>query len=145
MRRFPEHPIVGVGAVIVNDRRVLLVRRGTPPLKGEWSLPGGAVEVGETLTDALAREVYEETGLSVRVGPVVEVLDRVHRDADGRIEYHYVLIDYLCQVQGSAEAVAATDVDAVRWADVDALHAFHLAREAEAVIFKALELSRLAS
>src|SRR5512140_3693988 len=93
--------MVGVGAVIVDDGgRVLLVQRGQPPLLGEWSLPGGAVEVGETLAAAIQREVFEETGLVVAVGPIVEVLDRMHADVDGRVEYHYVLVDYLCSVAG---------------------------------------------
>ena len=99
-RSFPARPIVGVGAVVVDDGRVLLVKRAQAPLKGEWSLPGGAVEVGETLSAAVQREVLEETGLVVSVGPIVEVLDRIHTDGDGRVEYHYVLIDYACTVVG---------------------------------------------
>src|SRR5665213_1646809 len=97
-RTYPERPIVGVGAVIFDGDRVLLVKRGHEPLMGAWNLPGGAVEVGETLDAALAREVLEETGLSVEVGPVVEVLDSVRFDADGRVEYHFVIVDYLCRV-----------------------------------------------
>ena len=84
---------------------MLLVKRAHEPLKGEWSLPGGAVEVGETLEAALAREVLEETGLDVDVGPVVEVLDRIERDADGRVEYHFVIIDYLCRAVGGTADV----------------------------------------
>src|SRR4051812_12924157 len=97
LRIYPERPIVGVGAVIVDHHgRVVIVKRSHEPLKGEWSLPGGTVEVGETLAEALVREVREETGLDVAVGPLIEVLDRVHRADDGRIEYHFVLLDYRC-------------------------------------------------
>src|SRR3954447_13888558 len=101
-RSFPPRPIVGVGAVVIDADRVLLVRRAQPPLEGHWSLPGGAVEVGETLSSAIQREVFEETGMVVSVGPIVEVLDRIHTDAEGRVEYHYVLIDYLCTAIGGA-------------------------------------------
>ena len=89
-----------MGAVILDGDRVLLVQRGQEPLKGEWSLPGGAVELGETLEEALVREVREETSLDVAVGPVVEVFDSIRRDARGRAEYHYVIIDYTCRVRG---------------------------------------------
>src|SRR5262245_12609674 len=136
-RLFPERPIVGVGAVILEGDRVLLVRRAHEPLKGEWSLPGGAVELGETLAEALAREVREETGLEVRVGPVVEVLDRVHRAPDGRIEYHFVLVDYLCALAGG-QLAAASDADGACWVPVDDLASYRLAREALAVIAKAV-------
>jgi mutator protein MutT len=142
VRQVPGRPIVGVGAVIVDAGRILLVRRGQEPLKGQWSLPGGAVEVGETLAAALAREVREETGLDVRVGPLVEVLDRIHRNRDGRIEYHYVLVDYLCRPLGTTVPAAATDVEDVRWVDADDLDRYALAREAVDVVRKALELSR---
>jgi len=138
-RLFPERPIIGVGAVILDGNRVLLVRRAHEPLKGEWSLPGGAVELGETLAQALAREVREETGLEVRVGPVVEVLDRVHRAADGRIEYHYVLVDYLCAPIGGRLA-ASSDADDACWADVDDLAAYRLAAPAPDVVAKAAHM-----
>ena len=136
MREYPDQPIVGVGAVVVDAGRVLLVRRGNEPLKGEWSLPGGAVELGESLEGALIREIREETGLDIDVGPVVEVLDRVRRDADGRIEYHYVIVDYACRVQGGALA-AGTDAEDVRWTELCDLERLGVSEKAIAVIKKA--------
>jgi ADP-ribose pyrophosphatase YjhB (NUDIX family) len=127
---------VGVGAVVIDADRVLLVRRGNQPLKGEWSLPGGAVELGETLEGALVREIREETGLDVDVGPIVEVIDRVRRDADGRIEYHYVIVDYACRVRGGALA-AGTDAEDVRWTDLPDLERLGVSEKAIAVIKKA--------
>ena len=92
-RQYPERPIVGVGAVIIDDGKVLLIRRRYEPLAGQWSLPGGAVDIGETLEAATAREMKEETGLDVEVGPVIEVFDRIIKDEDERVRYHYVLVD----------------------------------------------------
>jgi 8-oxo-dGTP diphosphatase len=116
VRRYPDQPIVSVGAVIIDGERVLIVKRGQAPLKGRWSLPGGVVEVGEDLHAALVREVQEETGLDVEVGPVVEVLDRINRDASGRVEYHYVIVDYLCRAIGGSLA-CASDADDARWVE----------------------------
>jgi ADP-ribose pyrophosphatase YjhB (NUDIX family) len=130
-----------VGAVILDGGRVLLVKRGQPPLQGEWSLPGGVVEVGETLDAALAREVREETGLSVEIGPVAEVLDRIQRAADGRVEYHYVIVDYLCRARDGA-VVCGSDADEARWVDVAELASFTPTRAVVAVIHKALALVR---
>jgi mutator protein MutT len=130
-----------VGAVVLDDDRVLLVRRRHEPLKGAWSLPGGVVEVGETLDAALAREVLEETGLSVEVGPVVEVVDRVQFDADGRVEYHYVIIDYLCRAWTDRIA-HGSDADAVRWVALADLAVYCVSGKAVAVIQKAKELAR---
>jgi 8-oxo-dGTP diphosphatase len=114
-REYPEAPLVGVGAVVVEQGRVLLVRRGREPLKGHWTLPGGVVELGESLTAAVAREVREETGLAVEAVELVELVDRIHRDGD-RVRYHYVLADYLCRVRGGA-LQAGSDADAVRWVE----------------------------
>ncbi len=114
-REFPETPLVGVGAVVVEENRVLLVRRGQEPLKGKWSLPGGMLELGESLQDGVVREVREETGLSVEPVELIELLDRVHRE-DGRVRYHYVIADYLCRVVGGS-LQAASDADAVRWVE----------------------------
>jgi mutator protein MutT len=112
-REFPQAPLVGVGAVIVHSGRVLLVQRGRDPMKGKWTLPGGALEIGESLVEGVAREVREETGLEVEVLELVELLDRIHRE-DGRVRFHYVIADYLCRVTGG-ELQAASDADAVRW------------------------------
>jgi mutator protein MutT len=139
LRAYPDRPIVAVGAVILDAGRVLLVRRGQEPLKGEWSLPGGAVEVGETLEAALVREVCEETSLAVVVGPVLEVLDSIRHDADGRAQYHYVIVDYACRVRAGTPtaAVRGTDADDVQWVPVEELDRYRVTTTAIAVIRKA--------
>lgn len=114
-REYPEAPLAGVGAVVVDKGRVLLVRRGREPLKGRWTLPGGVLELGESLAAAVAREVREETGLLVEPVELIELVDRIHRDGD-RIRYHYVIADYLCRVTGGA-LEAGSDADAVRWVE----------------------------
>lgn len=114
-REYPALPLVGVGAVVVDNGRVLLVRRGREPLKGQWSIPGGLIEIGESLTAAVAREVLEETGLVVEVVELVELLDRIHHQG-GRVRYHYVIADYLCRVSGGV-LIAGSDADEVRWAE----------------------------
>lgn len=124
-REYPEAPIAGVGAVIVRDhpdgrKQVLLIRRAHEPLKGEWSLPGGAVELGETLHAAICREVLEETGLIVEPIDTLLALDRIARDDAGRVRYHYVLVDFLCRVVGGSLACATDALDA-RWATADDL------------------------
>lgn len=113
-RRYPDRPFVSVGALVVENGRALMIRRGKDPLKGEWSLPGGAVEIGETLADAVRRELKEETGLDAEVGEVIGVFDRIYPDASGRTEYHYVLVDFLCR-RVAGEARPAGDVDAAEW------------------------------
>ena len=118
-REFPEAPIVGIGAVVVEQGRVLLVQRGHEPLKGRWSLPGGKLELGESLTQGVAREVREETGLIVKALELVELIDRIHREsglAGESVRYHYVIADYLCRVVGGT-LHAASDADAVRWVE----------------------------
>lgn len=112
-REFPQTPLVGIGAVVVCEGRVLLVRRGKEPLKGQWSLPGGMLELGESLTAGVIREVSEETGLLVEPLELVEFLDRIHRDGE-RVRYHYVIADYLCRVLGGT-LCAGSDADEVRW------------------------------
>ncbi|MBI4443151.1 MAG: NUDIX domain-containing protein [Acidobacteria bacterium] len=139
-REYPEHPRVGVGGVIIEQGKVLLVRRGSEPMQGEWSLPGGLLELGEELAQALRREIEEETGLRVAVGPMVEVLDRIHRDALGKVRFHYVLVDFLCRVE-SGTLEAASDAAAAQWVAPGDLGQFHLQAETLRVIEKALELA----
>ena len=122
-RDYPERPIIGVGAVIVQESRALLVRRATEPLKGEWSVPGGVLELGEKLRDGAAREVLEETHLRVDVEDVLDVFDSIFIDGEGRTQYHFVLIDFLCR-PASGDAAAGSDVSELRWvaeADLDAM------------------------
>ena len=141
MRKFPERPIVGVGAVVLDgEGRVLLARRAHEPLKGEWSLPGGAVELGETLEAAVAREILEETGVSVAVGPVVEVLDRIEKTPDGRVEYHFVIVDYLCRASTDT-VVCGSDADEAAWVRREDLGAYRITEKATSVIDKAISLS----
>jgi len=119
-RRYPKHPLVGVGGIIFEGDRILMAQRGKPPLQGWWSLPGGALEAGEILADAVAREVLEETGLVVKPLRVFEIFERILRDDAGRPEYHYVLIDYVCQVTGG-ELRPGDDVCRVEWMRLDEL------------------------
>ena len=113
-REYPDAPLVGVGAIIIEQDRVLLVKRGNPPLAGEWSIPGGVLEMGETLRQAAVREALEETGLTVEAGELLGVYDRILRDADERTRYHYVLIDFLCR-RIAGEPQAAGDAAEARW------------------------------
>jgi 8-oxo-dGTP diphosphatase len=139
-REFPEQPLVGVGAIIIaEDRRggarVLLVKRAHPPLKAQWSIPGGALEVGERVREAAVREAREETGLIVEPGELLGVYDRILRNADERVEYHYVLIDFACRVVGG-ELEAASDAEQVRWFRREELAALNLAEDTQEVIQK---------
>ena len=120
MRSYPDRPVIGVGAVILDGDRVLLIKRAHEPLKGQWSLPGGGVELGETLERAVAREVHEETGLHVEVGPIIDVLDRIVHDAGGRVEHHFVLVDFVCHPSGGVLR-SASDADAAEWVRLDDL------------------------
>ncbi len=119
-RQYPPRPVLGVGALILDGDRILLVQRGKEPLKGYWSLPGGAVETGEKCADAIAREVLEETSLTVTVGPLAEVFERLMHDDEGRTEYHYVLLDYLCTITAGTPA-PGDDSAAVAWYHRDEL------------------------
>ena len=136
MRSYPPRPVIGVGAVILDGHRVLLIKRGHEPLQGQWSLPGGGVELGETLERATAREVREETGLDVEVGPIVDVLDRIINDADGRVEHHFVLVDFVCRPSGGVLR-SASDAAAAEWVPLDDLARYGVAGITVAVIRKA--------
>jgi len=138
-REYPDRPIVGVGAVIVHEGRVLLVKRGSPPLEGQWSLPGGVVELGETLRAAAEREAREEAGLVVEAGEVLEVLDRIIPGENGKPQYHYVLIDFLCRVTGG-ELRAGGDAAGVAWAREEELGKYRLEKPARDVVGKAFLL-----
>jgi 8-oxo-dGTP diphosphatase len=113
-RRYPKHPLVGVGAILLNRDRILMAQRGKEPLKGWWSLPGGALETGESLADGVRREIREETGLEIRPLGVLEIFERIMRDSNGEAEYHYVLIDYVCRIVGGTLR-AGDDVCRVEW------------------------------
>ena len=139
-RDYPERPIVGVGAVVVHEGRALVVRRATEPLKGEWSIPGGVLELGEKLREGIAREVLEETGLEVEAGEVLEVFDSIFADADGRTQYHYVLIDFLCRVTGG-ELRAGSDASEAKWVEAADLEELGIRERTVSVIRKGLERS----
>ena len=138
-RDYPDRPIVGVGAVIIHEQKVVLVKRGSPPLQGEWSLPGGVVELGETLRAAAEREAREETGLIVKAVEVLEVLDRIIPGVNNAPQYHYVLIDFLCTVKGG-ELRAGGDAADVRWAAESEFEEYKLETPAIDVIRKAFSL-----
>ncbi|MFO0995387.1 MAG: NUDIX hydrolase [Alphaproteobacteria bacterium] len=132
-RRYPDRPFVGVGVVVWRDDRVLLVRRARPPRKGDWSIPGGLQHLGETVAEAARREVREETGLSIVLGEPLTVVDSVRHDDQGRVEYHYTLVDFSAE-WAAGEAVAADDVDAAEWATLDDLARYGLWSETERII-----------
>jgi|SRR5450755_3106186 8-oxo-dGTP diphosphatase len=134
-REFPEVPLVGVGAIIIEDTRVLLVKRAHPPLQAQWSIPGGVLEVGEFVREAAIREAREETGLIVEPADLLGVYDRVLRNAEQRVQYHYVLIDFLCRRVGG-ELQAASDAAEVRWFTREELSALNLAEDTLDVIRK---------
>jgi mutator protein MutT len=138
-REFPDRPVVGVGAVVVRDGRALVVKRAHEPRKGEWSLPGGTVELGETLVDAVKREIKEETGLDVDVGDVIEVFDRVHH-LDGRIRFHFVIVDYLCRPVGGTLR-AGDDAEDVAWVASDDIERYRVNDVAARVIRRGLSMA----
>jgi|SRR5208283_1232741 len=141
-RDYPERPIVGVGAVIVQGERALLVRRATEPLKGEWSVPGGMLELGERLRDGTAREAFEETGLTVEVAQVLDVFDSIFTDSEGLTQYHYVLVDFLCRPL-AGEAIAGSDVSEVKWVTEEELAGMRLRDSIAQVVRKGLAAAKM--
>ncbi|HXE81580.1 MAG TPA: NUDIX domain-containing protein [Vicinamibacterales bacterium] len=139
-RQYPERPVVGIGGAIVDQGRVVLIRRRYEPLAGQWSLPGGTLKLGETLEAAVRREMREETGLEVEVGPVVDVFDRILLDPDDRVRYHFVLVDYLCRPVGG-ELRAGSDVSDAVFAERSALPAYGLTAKALAIATRALDMA----
>lgn len=124
-RHYPDHPVVGVGAIILRGEKILLEKRGNEPAKGQWTIPGGVVELGESLVEAVVRETLEETGLNATEPQLVDVVDQVHLDKEGKIAYHYVIIDYLVQVN-STEPAASSDADELRWVPLNEVEAYDL-------------------
>ena len=143
-RHYPQQPVVGVGAVVFKGGEVLLVCRGQEPALGSWSLPGGLVELGETLTDAIQRELAEETGLTVTLLGIAAVAERIFPDSDGRIAYHYVLVDYLCDYSGG-ELSPGSDITAARFVGLGELAGFVLPEFTADVIRRAWDQKRQGS
>jgi 8-oxo-dGTP diphosphatase len=139
-REYPERPMVGVGGVVISGGRALLVRRGRAPLEGQWSIPGGMLEVGETLLEGVRRELLEETGIEVRVGELIEVFERIMPDGGGKTHYHFVVLDYLCEAV-SGEARPGSDVVDVAWAAPSELATYSISETATRVILKAFEMA----
>jgi 8-oxo-dGTP diphosphatase len=147
-REYPERPVVGVGGVIVDRDRTVLIRRGTEPLLGRWSIPGGTIEIGETIEEAVRRELREETGLEVRVLELIELFDRVYLENGAassqdkkKPRYHFIIADYLCELVGG-EPRAGSDVTDLAFAREDELGKFHLTEKATSVLKKAFAMSR---
>jgi mutator protein MutT len=136
-REYPEYPIVGMAAIVLHQGRVLLVQRGREPARGTWGLPGGVLELGETVAEGVGREVREECGVEVEVGPLVGVFEPMQRDAEGRLRYHYVVLDYLARYV-SGEPQAADDADDVRWVSVEELDRLPMQTETKAMIRRAV-------
>ena len=142
-RDYPDRPIVAVGAVIIHDSRALIVQRAFEPRKGEWTVPGGVLELGETLRSGIEREVLEETGLTVKAGDVVDVFENIFPDSDGKTQFHYVLVDFLCEIV-SGDLKAATDVCAARWITPEELPTLELIGKTVMAIRKGFERKGIA-
>ena len=139
-REYAGHPMVGVGGIVLNEGKVLLVKRGKQPGYGKWSIPGGMVELGETLSEAIKREVLEECGIEIELGDVVAVLERVIRREDERVRYHYVLVDFLGYWKGG-DLQPASDILEARWADPAELETLEMTERTQQVVFEVMGLS----
>ena len=140
-RKYPDRPIVGVGGLVFRGDEVLLIKRGKEPGLGEWSIPGGAVRVGETLREAVIREVFEETHLEVETLGLAKVLERIFRDPDGRVAYHYVLVDFLCEYRGG-ELKFDSDAQDACFVSLEDLPSYKIARITYEVIHRAAWLRK---
>jgi 8-oxo-dGTP diphosphatase len=140
-REYPDRPLVGVGGVVIAGGRTLLIRRGSAPMEGQWSIPGGMLELGESIVEGVRRELAEETGIEVRVLDLIEVFERIIPGEGGRTRYHFVILDYLCEMV-SGQAQAASDVTDVAWAREDELEKYSLTEIATRVIKRAFEMAR---
>lgn len=143
-REYPDQPVVGVGGVVVRDGRALLIRRGSEPLKGQWSIPGGMLELGETIAQGVVRELREETGLEVRILELIEVFERISppgAEAGPGPQYHFVILDYLCAAE-DGQPRPGGDVTDVAWASEDEFPRFGLTPTATRVLRRALDMAR---
>lgn len=140
-RKYPDQPIIGVGGIIFHEDRVLLIKRGMEPSLGQWSIPGGAVGVGETLEEAVRREILEETHLEVEVLTLAKVLDRIFHDSDGRVVYHYVLVDFLCRCK-AGELRSDSDAEDARFVSLQDLPSYQVAPIILEVIYRADRLRK---
>jgi 8-oxo-dGTP diphosphatase len=147
-REYPDRPVVGVGGVVIENGRALLIKRGSEPLLGQWSIPGGTLELGESLQEGVARELLEETGLEVQVLDMIEAFDRIFLDSaapdpgkKARPKYHYVIVDYLCE-RLAGKAQAGSDVTDIAYATEDELEQFHMTSTATRVLHRAFAMDR---
>ncbi len=138
-RLYPRRPIVGIGVVVFRNDEVLLIKRGKPPVSDRWSIPGGAQEIGETVREAALREVSEETGIEIEIVGLIDVVDGITRDAEGRAKYHYTLVDFAA-LWVSGEARAASDAAAARWVHRDAVAGLELWDETRRIVARAAEM-----
>ncbi|MBI5029636.1 MAG: NUDIX hydrolase [Chloroflexi bacterium] len=137
-REYPSRPIPGVGVVVRRANAVLVIRRGNPPRRGDWGIPGGAVELGETWREAAQREVREECGIEIALGDVVDAVDMIFRDDDGRVQYHYTLVDFVADY-ASGDVHAASDILDARWLPLSEVSTFELPEMTRKVIEKAIK------